>query len=460
MAKMHPNEFPIDVSLVRQLLIKQFPLWADLPLKPVLSTGTDNALYRLGNHLVVRLPRIGWAVENVDKEFEWLPKIASYLPISIPIPLTKGAPTENYPYPWSVYTWLDGSNPTVGHISNPTLLAHDLVQFLQAMHRIDLPNGPLSNRGVPLERKDGETRRALKQLEGIIDIETATALWDRSLSISKWSKPPVWVHGDLSPGNLLIQKGRLSAVIDFGNVGVGDPACDLIIAWNLLPASMRYIFCREVGLDEATWQRGLGWALSNALIALPYYKDTNPVLAGSARHVLQQLIEDHQRQFIFHFAPLKLSQRLLVYNWLEQTHIKEWVHGIGLQSTLTGIEDFLQGGSSTTYWIGYDRATPFAFFITSPLGEDAITLDVFIYDLSYLGKKLAVPLIHEFLIDQFPNVKKVFIDPEATNTRAIHVYKKAGFKTVGEFIANWHPVLHYQMELNMSDLLTFNTEHH
>ncbi|MBI3258795.1 MAG: GNAT family N-acetyltransferase [Ignavibacteriae bacterium] len=171
-------------------------------------------------------------------------------------------------------------------------------------------------------------------------------------------------------------------------------------------------------------------------------------------------MEDHRRQFIFHFAPVKPSQRSLVHNWLKQTHTKEWIHGIGLQSTLTGIENFLQGGSSATYWIGYDRAAPFAFLITSPSVEDAIALDVFICDLKYLGKRLAVPLIHEFLIGQFPDVKRILIDPEAANTRAIHVYKKAGFKIVGEFIASWHPVLHYQMELNMSDLLTFNTEHH
>ncbi len=154
-----------------------------------------------------------------------------------------------------------------------------------------------------------------------------------------------------------------------------------------------------------------------------------------------------------HFAPAKLSQRTLIHRWLEQKHIKEWVHGVGLQNTLNGIERFFQKTTSTIYWIGYDKDTPFAFLITSPEGEDAITLDLFICELDYLGKGLAALMIQEFLIGQFPNVKRVLIDPEATNARAIHVYQKVGFKIIGEFIATWHPVPHYKMELYMKDLL-------
>jgi aminoglycoside phosphotransferase (APT) family kinase protein len=292
MTKMHADEFEIDISLVRRLLAKQFPDWADLPLKPVPSAGTDNALYRLGSDMVVRLPRIGWAVENVDKEFTWLPKLASFLPVSIPVPLAKGIPTEDYPWPWSVYGWLEGSNPVIGHIPDPASLTHDLVGFIRALHKVNLPNGPISNRGVPLEKKDAETRKALRQLDGMIDVQAVTSLWETALQVPQWSKPPVWVHGDLSPGNLLVQNGRLCAVIDFGNLGIGDPACDLIIAWNLLPAHLRHAFRTELGVDDATWQRGRGWALSNALIALPYYKDTNPMLANNARHVIQELLKE------------------------------------------------------------------------------------------------------------------------------------------------------------------------
>jgi aminoglycoside phosphotransferase (APT) family kinase protein len=450
---MHVDEFEIDVSLVHRLLAKQFPSWANLSIKRVISAGTDNALYRLGNEMVVRLPRIGWAVDAIEKECEWLPKLAPFLPFSIPAPLCKGVPTEDYPWPWSVYRWLEGNNPIVGQIPDPVLLTNDLVAFIQALHKINLPNGPISNRGVPLAKQDIETRKALKQLEGMIDVQTVTAIWETALQAPTWSKPPVWVHGDLSPGNLLIQQGRLNAVIDFGILGIGDPACDLIIAWNLLPAHIRNTFRTTLGVDDATWERGRGWALSNALIALPYYKDTNPVLANNARHVIQEVINENRKSFSFHFEPAKSSQRALLHQWFEQKHIKEWLHGVGLQNTLNGLDKFFQGTSTTTYWVGYDKNIPFAFLITSPEGTDATTLDLFICDLNYLGKGIAVPMIREFLITHFSNVKRVLIDPEATNKRAIHVYQKVGFKIIGEFIASWHPVPHYQMELYMKDLL-------
>lgn len=240
--------------------------------------------------MVVRMPRIEWAAKDIDKEYQWLPQLAPFLPIPIPAPLGKGAPAEGYPWAWSVYRWLEGKNPIVGHIPNPPLFTNDLVAFISALHKIDLPNGPASRRGVPLEKQDSETRKAIRELDGMIDVESATAAWETALQAPKWSKPPVWIHGDLSPGNLLVEHDRLSAVIDFGSLGIGDPACDLINAWNLLPANMREAFRSALMVDDATWQRGRGWALSNALIALPYYKDTNPVLANNARHVIQEII--------------------------------------------------------------------------------------------------------------------------------------------------------------------------
>jgi len=156
----------------------------------------------------------------------------------------------------------------------------------------------------------------------------------------------------------------------------------------------------------------------------------------------------------FHFAPVESSQRALIHQWLEQKHIKEWIHGVGLQNTFNGLDKFFKGTSSTTYWIGYDREIPFAFLITSPEGDDAITLDVFICDENYLGKGLAASMIKEFLVSHFSSMKRVLIDPEVKNTKAVHVYQKVGFKIVGEFIASWHPVPHHQMELRMVDLLS------
>lgn len=334
MPKMHADEFEIDIELVQGLLSKQFPSWAHLPLTSVPSIGTDNALYRLGDKMVVRLPRIEWAVDAIEKESAWLPKLAPFLPFSIPAPLGKGVPTEDYPWSWAVYRWLEGNNPIVGHIPDPDLLTSDLVRFIQALHKIDVPNGPISNRGVPLEQQDIETRKALQELEGTIDVQTIAAIWETALKAPAWSKPPVWVHGDLSPGNLLIQNGKLSAVIDFGMVGIGDPACDMIIAWNLLSGHMRNSFRSSLAVDDATWQRGRGWALSNALIALPYYKDTNPMLANNARHVIQEVLEEYQNNATFCFLPAVTSQRNLIHDWLAQPHIKEWIHGTGLQNTL------------------------------------------------------------------------------------------------------------------------------
>ncbi len=284
---MHENEFHIDEALVHQLISKQFPQWAHLPLKPVPSTGTDNALYRLGSDMLVRLPRIDWAIEDIDKEFEWLPKIAPFLPVPISTPIAKGTPTQDYRCPWSVYSWLEGSNPIASDLSESFI--HDLIGFIQALHRINLPHGPISNRGVPLKGRDVETRKAIQELEGMIDTPSVVRLWEKALKVPQWSKPPVWIHGDLSSGNVLIKNSRLSGVIDFGNLGVGDPACDLMIAWNLLPSNMRQIFLTGLGIDVATWERGRGWALSVALIQLPYYKDTNPTLADNARHVIQEI---------------------------------------------------------------------------------------------------------------------------------------------------------------------------
>lgn len=290
---MHADELHTDVPLVRRLLAAQFPEWAALPIERVPSSGTDNALYRLGNDMVVRLPRIHWAVAGVDKEQEWLPRLAPLLPVAVPVPLAKGIPAEGYPWPWSVYRWLDGENPTVDRIADPASLAGDLAQFVESLHRIEVTGGPPATRGVPLALRDDPTRTAIAALQGMLDTHATTAAWDAALQTPAWSGPPVWVHGDLSPGNLLLEGGRLTAVIDFGGLGVGDPACDLIVAWNLLPADARNVFRTGLGVDDATWARGRGWALSVALIQLPYYRDTSPTLAANARHVIREVLADY-----------------------------------------------------------------------------------------------------------------------------------------------------------------------
>jgi aminoglycoside phosphotransferase (APT) family kinase protein len=292
---MHVDEVDVDVSLVGRLLAAQFPQWADLPIEPVHSAGTDNAIYRLGSDMTVRLPRIPGATGQVDKEHRWLPRLAPHLPLAIPVPLAKGTPGEGYPWHWSIYRWLEGENATVEHITDLDQAARELAQFVAALQRIDPLGGPPPGAhnsfwGVPLSTRDAYTRAAIASLEGMLDTSAVTAAWDAALQAPAWHGPPVWIHGDLQPLNLLVERGRLSAVIDFGCLGVGDPACDLIVAWNFLSAEARDVFRATLPVDDATWARGRGWALSVGLIALPYYQSTNPVLANIARRAIEEVL--------------------------------------------------------------------------------------------------------------------------------------------------------------------------
>ncbi|MFJ1267908.1 aminoglycoside phosphotransferase family protein [Legionella lytica] len=296
MAKMHDNEQEITIALVESLLKKQCPQWADLELQPIRSSGTDNALFRLGNQYVVRIPRIEWSpgsvANGIDKEWVWLPQLARHLKIPTSEPLFKGESNEIYPWPWSITQWNEGHNPAFEKENEYEQLAVDLALFLNELHRIELPNsGPLSRRGVALNELDKETTEAIGALAADMETQPLASLWKQLANTPKWNKPPVWMHGDLLPGNILIQNNRLSAVIDFADLGLGDPACDLIVAWSLLNEHSRAIFRKHLlNIDEHTWQRGRGWALSIALIIIPYYKNTNPVLTSVARRMIEQLI--------------------------------------------------------------------------------------------------------------------------------------------------------------------------
>src|SRR5271166_2719870 len=279
---MHADEFDIDAGLVGRLLASQFPEWAELPLRPVPSAGTANASFRLGPDMVVRLPRIPGAAEEVAKEQHWLPRLAPLLPLAIPTPLGAGVPGESYPWNWSVYGWLEGETATRERIVDPSVAATDLAEFVVALERIDPTGGPGPGphnwfRGVPLARRDRPTRQAIGELVGTLDTGAATAAWEAALEAPEWRGPPVWLHGDLQETNLLATGGRLSAVIDFGCLGAGDPASDVMAAWTYLSAATRDRFRSMLSVDDATWARGRGWALSMGLVALPYYRTTNPV---------------------------------------------------------------------------------------------------------------------------------------------------------------------------------------
>jgi aminoglycoside phosphotransferase (APT) family kinase protein len=208
-----------------------------------------------------------------------------------------GVPGEGYPWQWSVYRWLAGEDATIGRIADARQAARDLAHFVAALHQIDTmgwppPGPPDSFRGAPLATRDAPTRAALAALEGVLDARAATSAWEAALAAPAWDGPLVWIHADLQPLNLLVEQGRLSAVIDFGGLGMGEPATDLIVAWNLLSAEARRIFREALAVDDATWARGRGWALSTGLISLASYAITNPVLAGIGRRSIAEVLAD------------------------------------------------------------------------------------------------------------------------------------------------------------------------
>lgn len=286
--RMHTDEIEVAPDLVRGLLESQFPERASLPLRRVRSDGTDNAIYRLGEDLAVRLPRYPGAVAQIEKEARWLPELAPSLPLPVPEPVALGAPADGYPWPWTVVRWLPGATADPDELVGSRQTGRDLARFVAALREIDAGDAPLPGdhnfgRGVPLAERDGYVRDALAQLEGVIDTGAAHAAWESALAAPPHAGPPVWIHGDLHAGNLLARDGRLSGVLDFGGLGAGDPACDVMAAWTFLAGEARDAFRTELDVDDAAWERGRGWALSVGLIALPYYRETNLAFAANAR---------------------------------------------------------------------------------------------------------------------------------------------------------------------------------
>jgi aminoglycoside phosphotransferase (APT) family kinase protein len=263
----------IDATLAAELVAAQFPRWAELPVRPVELSGWDNRTFRLGDELLVRLPSAAAYAASVEKEHTWLPRLAPHLPVQIPESVAVGAPGAGYPWPWSVRRWIAGRPAEQSRIADPTAFAQDLAAFLVALMSVDPTGGPVPgphnfHRGGPAAFYDGQTREALVALDGRIDTTAAAAVWDAALSAT-WTGDPVWFHGDVAFGNLLVDDaGRLAAVIDFGTSGVGDPACDLVVAWTLLDGPARAAFRAALPADEAMWARARGWALWKALITL------------------------------------------------------------------------------------------------------------------------------------------------------------------------------------------------
>ncbi len=260
----------LATDVVRCLVQSQFPQWAHLEAEPVARDGWDNHTFRLGDDMSVRLPSADAYAPQVGKEQRWLPALAAGLPLPIPQPLARGEPGCGFPRPWSVYRWLAGAPASLGRISDLTRFAADLAAFLSSFHALGATAGPPAGehsffRGGSLSVYDAQTRALIEELADEFDPQAATAVWEEALA-SRWSREPVWVHGDVTAANLLVVDGRLAGVIDFGCMAVGDPACDLAIAWTLLEGPSRSEFRAGLGLDSDTWARGRGWALWKALL--------------------------------------------------------------------------------------------------------------------------------------------------------------------------------------------------
>ncbi|MFE7114758.1 aminoglycoside phosphotransferase family protein [Streptomyces sp. NPDC057654] len=286
----------IDAALVRSLVDTQFPQWAGTSLELFDPAGSDHVIYRLGAELSVRLPRHVGAVGQAGKESEWLPRLAPHLPLAVPVPVGVGEPGFGYPWPWAVCRWLDGEVATIEALADSSEAAVELAGFLSALRRFE-PDGLLDHgareelTARPLADRDRVTRAAIAEVSGAFDAAAMTELWDAAVSAPGWDGPPVWVHGDFHTGNLLMADGRLSAVIDFGGLGIGDPACDLMIAFTLMSAGSRAAFRAALGVDDVTWLRGRGWALATALNAYTHYATVNPrVAAQTTRQITEALI--------------------------------------------------------------------------------------------------------------------------------------------------------------------------
>lgn len=290
-------EVQIDVPLVRRLLAAQFPQWARLAVEPVESAGWDNTVYRLGPDLAVRLPRRRIGAGHVEREQQWLPVLGPQLPLAVPMPLGNGVPGAGYPWRWTICNWLDGELAALTPVDDAGQTAISLARFVATLQKIDPAGGPASEfRGTSLAGRDRVARTAatISQADQF-DIGPVLAVWERAVAGPAWTGPPVWMHGDLHPANLLVDGGRLSAVIDFGLLGVGDPACDLMVAWTYLRAEARDAFRDALAVDDATWSRGRGWALELGLRAAAYSAD-NPVLGDIGRHTIAEVMADFDLQ--------------------------------------------------------------------------------------------------------------------------------------------------------------------
>lgn len=290
--KMHDGEVDIDGELVGRLVAAQFPHLADLPIRAVEPAGTVNAIYRLGDHFCARLPLLQEWAEGLHKEWHWLPKLAPRLSLRVPRPIGKGHPTSSYPFSWSIYEWIDGHPYSDEFVDDEPRAAKDLAQFVVELRKIEPVIGAPRGGRKPLRELDAVTRAAIESARDVMDSDAATLAWELALQAPAWQGTPVWIHADLVRPNLLVHDGRLCAVIDFGGVGVGDPAADVIAAWNVFGHAGRATFRGALDVDDGTWNRARGFALHQAVMIIPYYGETNPGYVAMAKRTVEEVLAD------------------------------------------------------------------------------------------------------------------------------------------------------------------------
>ncbi|WP_411720414.1 aminoglycoside phosphotransferase family protein [Mycetocola sp.] len=288
---MHDDEVPIDTALVSNLLCEQFPKLTHMPIREVRSTGTVNAVYRIGERLAARLPRVPRWSADLESELRWLPSLASQLSVRVPRPVHIGSPTVYYPLPWAVYEWIDGSPYADNLIADEDRTAQRLAAFVGELQRMDPSGAPPAGRR-PLRELDQITRSAIAASGDVIDAAAALELWQRTRSAREWTGTPVWIHTDLLRPNLLVHRGELAAVIDWGGAGIGDPAADLTAAWSVFGRSGRRVYRNALAMNDDVWDRGRGYALHQAALIIPYYRNSNPAFVDTAVRTIQELMSD------------------------------------------------------------------------------------------------------------------------------------------------------------------------
>jgi aminoglycoside phosphotransferase (APT) family kinase protein len=288
----------VDEALVERLVASQFPQWHGLPVRRVVPGGWDNHSFRLGDQLLVRIPSAEGYVAAVAKEQRWLPVIARRVPFTVPEPVALGLPTAEFERPWSVYRWIEGVPAGEATIPDMDGFARDVARFLVALATVETADGPMAGphcfwRGAHPRVYDEDVRRSLQLLDGVIDTVKARAVWDAALE-TEITAPAVWFHGDIAHGNLLLDAGRLTGVIDFGTSGIGDPACDLAIAWTMFDDSSREVFRRGLPWHDDVWVRGRAWALWKAMLLVTASAGAHDPQAAArgSRAVLDKILNE------------------------------------------------------------------------------------------------------------------------------------------------------------------------